>query len=284
RLPVLAIARQANAIALGHPGLLVRAAAIPFLLSLAVAAATLTVPGLPMASVLLAIAGLAPYAIFGVAWSRLSLLGPMAGRPPLLPSWQRRHWRYFGYLVALAIIAFGLVVPTLFMGAVRAIMAAGSTSSAATIVAFFLGELAAVVGVAYVTARLSFVFPAAAADEIYTWRHAWVHTRGQGMRLLATIVMSMAPAVAVLWAVAAVSGIFAFPEIDPAAVPEGASPEQTIKDYLAENAGQLAMAQIALTAMTYLVMGVAMSAIALAFRIGTGWVPAAAAAPPRAPE
>jgi hypothetical protein len=94
----------------------------------------------------------------------------------------------------------------------------------------------------------------------------------------------VAPAIAVLWVVSSIFGIFSFPEIDPAVVREATSPDQVIGDYLAANAGRLAVAQVAMTAMSYLVLGVALAAIALAFRIGTGWVPPPAPlAPPPAP-
>ncbi len=276
RLPVLRTVRQAYGIVLGQPGLLARAIAAPFLLSILIAGLTIAMPAYPLVSFILAIAGLVPYAIFGVAWCRLTLLGPDAGRPALIPSWAPRHWRYFGYLVALAIIAFGLVVPPLLIGTFQALMAAGAADSNAAMAAFLLGEIAVIIAVVYLTARLSFVFPAAAAGEIYTWRHAWTHTRGQGLRLLGTIVLSMVPAVTVLWVIAQALGIFALPEIDPTAVPDGADPEQVIKQYLADNAGRLVTAQIAMTAMSYLVMAVAMSAISIAFRVSTGWIPATA--------
>jgi len=282
RLPVLAIARHANAMALGQPGVWARAATVPFLLSMTIAGLTVATPAFPLFSLALAVAGLAPYAIFGVAWCRFVLLGPEAGRPPLFPYWSRAHWRYFGYLAALACIAFGLVIPPLLVVRFQAVIAAGDADSATTMLTFVLGELAAILGVAYLAVRLSFVFPAAAANETYTWRHSWAHTRGQGFRLLAAVVLSMAPVIAVLWGVSSVFGIFSFPEIDPAMVREGTSSEQVISDYLAANAGRLAVAQVAMTAMSYLVLGVAMSAIALAFRICTGWVPPAT--PPLAPH
>jgi hypothetical protein len=284
RLPVLTIVRHANTIALGQPGVLARAATLPFLLSMAIAALTVTTPAFPLISVFLAVAGLAPYAIFGVAWCRFVLYGPDAGRPPLFPFWARAHWRYFGYLAALAFIAFGLVVPPLLLVTFQAVVAADAADSASALLIFTLGELAVILAVAVLMVRLSFVFPAAAADEIYTWRHSWAHTRGQGLRLLAAIALSVAPAIAVLWVVSSIFGIFSFPEIDPAVVREATSPDQVIGDYLAANAGRLAVAQVAMTAMSYLVLGVALAAIALAFRIGTGWVPPAAPlAPPSAP-
>lgn len=279
RLPVLTIVRHANAIALGQPGVLARAATLPFLMSMVIAGLTVTTPAFPLISLFLAVAGLAPYAIFGVAWCRFVLFGPAAGRPPLFPFWARAHWRYFGYLAALALIAFGLVIPPLLAVTFQAVVAASATDAASVLVVFVAGELAVILGVAYLTVRLSFVFPAAAANETYTWRHSWAHTRGQGLRLLAAVVLSVAPAITVLWILSAMFGLFSFPEIDPAVLREATGPDQVIGDYLAANAGRLAVAQVAMTAMSYLVMGVAMAAIALAFRIGTGWVPAAAPPP-----
>jgi len=99
------------------------------------------------------------------------------------------------------------------------------------------------------------------------------------MRLLGVIALSMVPAITVLWVIAQLLGIFILPEIDPAVVQNGASPEQVIEQYLADNAGLLATAQIVMTGMSYLVLGVTMSAISIAFRVSTGWVPAAAPPP-----
>jgi hypothetical protein len=276
---VLSTVRQAYGIVLGNLGLLARAIAAPFLLSILIAVLTLAMPALPFVSFLLAIAGLVPFAIFGVAWCRLTLLGPEAGRPALLPSWTARHWRFFGYIVAQAIIVSGLLLPPIMAGLFMAAMATGSENSESVSVMFLLAELAIMLGAVYLAARLSFVFPAVAAGETYRWRHAWAHTRGQGLRLLGTITLSIVPAVAVLWAIAQALGIFALPEIDTATVRDGANPEEIIRQYLADNAGLIAMAQIAMTGMSYLVMAVAMSAISIAFRISTGWVPALAPPP-----
>jgi MFS family permease len=264
---------------LGHPGLLLRAAAAPFLLSVLLAAVTLVAPAHPLLSVVFAVAGLVPYAIFGVAWSRVTLLGMAAARPPLAPAWAPRHWRFFGYLAAVGAVAFGLVVPPLIFGAIQAYMAATQTPSDAVMVALLIAEIVVVVGILYFLARLSFVFPAAAVDEAYGLRHAWAHTRDQGLRLLATLAFSVVPMLALLWAVAVAFGVFSLPEFDPSRVHDAPSAEQAIAQYLADNAGHLIFAQVVMTVMSYLLMGLALSAMALAFRACTGWVPAVAPPP-----
>ncbi len=96
------------------------------------------------------------------------------------------------------------------------------------------------------------------------------------MRLLGTIALSIVPAVTVLWAIVQALGIFALPEIDSASVRTGANPEEVMRQYMADNAGVIAGARIAMTGMSYLVLGVTMSAISIAFRVITGWVPATA--------
>jgi len=276
RLPVLATVRQAYAIVLGNPGLLARAAAAPFLLSVLIATVTLATPSQPLVSFLLAIAGLAPFAIFGTAWCRLTLLGPAAGRPPLGLTWSARHWRFFGYIAAQAFIVFGLLLPPIMAGLFLATLNAGGEGGRSGSILFVLAELAVVFGAVYLAARLSFVFPAAAAGEIYKWRHAWAHTRGQGLRLLGAIALSIVPIMAVFWAAIRVTGLFALPEIEAATVQEGADPQEVIRQYMADNAGAIAAAQFAMTAMSYLVMAMAMSVISIAFRVSTGWIPAPA--------
>lgn len=278
RLPVWATVREAYGIVLKAPELLLRAIAIPLLLSILLLGVTTAMPPLPLVSFIFAIAGLAPYAIFGVAWCRLTLLGPEAGRPLLFPSWAPCHWRYLGFLVAQAVIISGLLVPPIIMGTIQATNPANPSS---VLLLFALSELAVVVGVVYLAARLSFVFPAAAAGEKYTWRHAWAHTRGQGMRLLGTIALSIVPTVAVLWVIAQGIGIFDFPEIDAALVTDGVNPEDILARYLADNAGLILAARIAMTGMGYVVLAVTMSAVSIAFRVSTGWIPASAPPPAR---
>ncbi len=270
RLPVLATVRQAYGIVLGEPGLLLRALAMPFLLSILIAGLAVSMPSHRLVSFTLAIANVVPYTIFGVAWCRLTLLGTGAGQPQLFPSWGARHWRYFGYHFAMVIIALALLMPPIIMGTL-VVSAMTGGSNAGLVGAFLLVGIPAIIGTAYALARLCFVFPAAAADEIYGWRHSWVHTRGQGMRLLVVIALSMVPAIAVQ-----MLGASILPEIDTALVRDGVSPEEVIKQYLADNAGLIAGVQVTMIAMSYLVLAVTISAVSVAFRVITGWVPASA--------
>ncbi len=109
KLPVMATAKEAYARVFGNPRLLARAALMPFCLSLALIALGFTVALGSALGYLIGVLGLLPYTFFGIAWHRLTLLGPVAGAPPLLPAWTQRHWRFLGYLLAVMLIGYGAI-------------------------------------------------------------------------------------------------------------------------------------------------------------------------------
>ena len=55
---------------------------------------------------ILTVFGFVPYTLFGVAWHRLTLLGPGVAAPVTFPSWKNRHTRFFGYVLAVTGLAF----------------------------------------------------------------------------------------------------------------------------------------------------------------------------------
>ena len=93
KLPVIETAKEAYARVFGNLHLLLWAALMPFCLSVALILLGLTVPVVSVLAVGTVLLGVLPYTIFGVAWHRLTLLGPVAGAPPRLPVWAARHWR-----------------------------------------------------------------------------------------------------------------------------------------------------------------------------------------------
>ena len=81
KLRVTETAKEAYARVFGNLHLLVRAALVPFALSLALIVLSFTVPLVSALGYLIGILDLLPYTLFGVTWHRLTLLGPVAGAP-----------------------------------------------------------------------------------------------------------------------------------------------------------------------------------------------------------
>ncbi len=269
KLPVIETVREAYARVFGNPRLLARASLMPFSLSLALIALAFSVPVTSSLGILFAILGLLPYTFFGVAWHRLTLLGPVAGAPPLLPAWRQRHWRFLGYLLAVMLIGYGAIA-MVFSLAFAVIQPEQEAMSAGLGLMIFAG--AAIL--AFIMARLSFVFPAVSVDENYRLRHAWTHTKGQGLRLIGATLLAAAPMVALSWAVSGILGALLL--ADPAAVPgqDSLPTEARAQAFVKANLGALMLTQVIGAAINYVLMALMVSVISIAFRTCTGWVPA----------
>ena len=266
-LPVINTAKEAYARVFGNPRLLARASLAPFCLSLALIALSFTVPLVSALGFLVAILGLLPYTFFGVAWHRLTLLGPVAGAPALMPAWAPRHWRFLGYLLATMLIGSAATAVAFSIGLMAMRPEAGSLPAAAGLM-----PLAGFVIVAYVMIRLSFVFPAVAVDESYRLRHAWTHTKGQGLRLLAATVIAAVPMVALVWGVNEILGALLFAGQAPGQ--DGLPAVAQMAAFVEANLGALLLIQAVTAAINYVLMALMVSVISVAFRICTGWVPA----------
>ena len=267
KLPVIETAKEAYARVFGNPRLLARASLAPFCLSLALIALSFTVPLVSALGFLVAILGLLPYTFFGVAWHRLTLLGPVAGAPALMPAWAPRHWRFLGYLLATMLIGSAATAVAFSIGLMAMRPEAGSLPAAAGLM-----PLAGFVIVAYVMIRLSFVFPAVSVDESYRLRHAWTHTKGQGLRLLAATVIAAVPMVALVWGVNEILGALLFAGQAPGQ--DGLPAVAQMAAFVEANLGALLLIQAVTAAINYVLMALMVSVISVAFRICTGWVPA----------
>ena len=276
QIPVFATMRGAYATVFGALGLLVRAAALPFMLSLVVAVLSFTGGQNAFLSLILLVAGFVPYTLFGVAWHRLSLLGPGRGDPEVFPAWRERHWRFFAYAIVVTGAFYLLWLPVL--------VTFGSMGPAAGVSAGAVGTtvllvVAITVMVVYVTMRLSFVFPAVAVDETYTLRDSWVHTRGQALRLFAALLVTALPVMIAFMIVGSMVSGAMLAGAGPASAPE-VSPETAVSDFVRANAGPLFFMQVVQVVIGYILAALMVSAISIAFRIATGWVPAPTGRPP----
>ncbi len=269
KLPVMATAKEAYARVSGNPRLLARAALMPFCLSLALIALGFTLPVASALGFLVGILGLLPYTFFGVAWHRLTLLGPVDGAPPRMPAWTPRHWRFLGYLLATMLIGSAATAAVFSIG----LMAIRPDMDSLPAVAGLM-PLAGFAVVAYVMIRLSFVFPAVSVDESYRLRHAWTHTKGQGLRLLGATVIAAVPMVALVWGVNEVLGALLFTEPTPAPSQHGLPHLAQMEAFVEANLGALMLIQAVTTAINYVLMALMVSVISIAFRTCTGWVPA----------
>ncbi len=267
KLPVMATAKEAYTRVFDNPRLLARASLMPFCLSLALIVLSFTVPVVSALGYLIGILGLLPYTFFGVAWHRLTLLGPVDGAPPLMPAWAPRHWRFLGYLLATLVIGSAATAVVFSLG----LMAIQPGPDSLPRVAGLM-PLVGFVIVAYVMIRLSFVFPAVSVDESYRLRHAWTHTKGQGLRLLGATVIAAVPMVALVWGVNEIFGALLFAEAAPGQ--DGLPAVAQMEAFVEANLGALLLIQTVTAAINYVLMALMVSVISIAFRTCTGWVPA----------
>ena len=270
KLAVLQTLSEAYGRVLTNLPLLARAALVPFLLSLSLVAASFAAAqSLPLTT-LIVVLGFVPYTIFGIAWHRVTLLGPAAGAPPLVPAWGQRHWRFLGYLAAVTLIGYGVTV-MVFSIAFTVVQPGAEIMPRAWSVVLVTGALI----LAYVMMRLSFVFPAVAVDEAYRLKHSWTHTKGQGLRLLGALLLTAIPMLALVWVVGALFGAFLFAE--PTA------PAGQTEAVIAESSVAVFVSQMVMVALNYVLMALVVSVISIAFRSCTGWVPALAGPPDLSP-
>ena len=255
RLPIVATVVSAFTVTYRDPVLLLRAAAGGLILIAAASAIFLVVPNAATMMLVLFIAPLAAYSHFGVNWYRIVLLGPQGLVRPSL-RWDRRHWRVFGYALAINLATLLVQVPL-------------------TLALPFLGTVIAL-GVFYVTARLSFIFPALAAEENYSLALSWRHTQGQGgVRLTVALLAAAIPLYLLLSIV--LGQIFAILIGVPVAAIAAAGPGNP--EIIAQIAAQISpvavMAVVMISfALLMAVLAVLFAIVAIAFRTCTGWVPA----------
>jgi hypothetical protein len=266
KLPVAETAKEAYARVFGNRRLLVRASLVPFCLSLALIVLSFSVPVTSALGYLFGILALLPYTFFGIAWHRLTLLGPLAGAPSLLPAWTPRHWRFLGYLLVTMLIGSSAAAVVFSLGVMAVRPESGSLPEAAGLM-----PLAGFAIVAYVMVRLSFVFPAVSVDESYRLRHAWTHTKGQGLRLLGATALAAVPMVALIWGVNEILGALLLAELEPGQ--DSLPGVVQMQAFIDVNLGALLLMQTVTTAINYVLMALMVSVISIAFRICTGWVP-----------
>lgn len=257
-VPVAETIRLAYAGVFGQIGLVARAALLPFMLSTVLVVPALTA-GDNLAMVLVvSLLRLIPYTLFGVAWHRLILLGARVAPPVVFPGWQRRHWRFYGFALAITALTTALVM-AVSLAALAIVGDGAAPESAGPRPAELAAGLLAILLLLYLMLRFSFVFPAVAVEESYGLADAWRHTKGQGLRLMLVIFLVLTPVLVSGWLLI---GLLVGMLIGPAGAGIGTT------------AGTTA-AYILGSALGYVSLALSLSVISSAFRICTGWIPAA---------
>ena len=283
KLRIGATFAEAYSLVFSRLDLVLKAAAVPYLMTMGLAALSLKAQSNlnPWLLILITILGFLPYTLFGVAWHRLILLGPGVSPPRASPSWTRRHWRFLGYALVVTAIGYGLVIGVTLLSVLFAIPMgqSGMFTSESPKLFLFIAVVAVIggVGFVYLMVRYSFVFPAVAVDESYGLGHAWTHTRGQGFRLIGLMILASLPMVAVAWILGMILSLFMTEGVNmmTGAMTEG---------FVEENFIPLVIFHAITNVPNYLLLAIMVSTISIAFRTCTGWVPARSGGPPAISE
>ena len=270
RLPVVQTAVDAYRFTLQRIGQVVTAAVVPFSLSMLIALINYNLGEGPFTFVTILV-DLFAYAIFAVAWHRALLVNEAPSLIPRLGNRQLRFW-LMGLLIALVMtgVTFVLTLQFGLLAIVAGVAGAGAAGAGAAdagqwaVALFVLPVLLLCLLCAYLFARFSFVFPAAAVDERFGLGASWRTTAGNAWRLIGAYLLAILPMmVAVLGLMAVTSGLLGV------AVPIG-GPVQTIEP--AMGGGGAVFVIVAFSVVNYIFAAVFVSLLSLSFRTCTGWV------------
>lgn len=141
-------------------------------------------------ALLLSLAYFAMSLPFLVGWYRLVILGPggIAGRSPL--SFTRLEGRFLVWMVLIGLL---LVVPLVISGTIAVPFATGDVSPQQVSIMPMLVALFMFLLLILASLRLSFVFPALAAEEPTSFARAWEITKGNSLRLLGLVALVHIP-------------------------------------------------------------------------------------------
>jgi len=263
-LPVGDTMKAAYASVFGRFAELIRAALVPLAMSFLLYGLMLAVRGTPAVVVLVELLSLLPYTLFAVAWHRVVLLGQAAMPTPVMPVWQRRHWRFLGYTLIVTALTYGFSL--LYAPLIAALLVEGSTVNLwqSLLLMFML-----LFGT-YVVLRLSFVFPAVAVDESYRFADSWRHTKDQGLRLLGAMFLTLLPAMA---------GIMIMFQFLLSLLSPLQGPSASVVSVPEDPTAFGPVAQAINLVLRYVIIALSLGVISTAFKTCTGWVPDLPGAP-----
>jgi hypothetical protein len=289
-LPVIGTVLAAFASVALQLGLLARAGKIAVLMLIAASFLSLALPGGGNAAFFLFLVSLAAASHFGVSWCRVMLLGP-GGLPSRALAWRAPHWSFLAFILLCGALTLLVLFPTSIIGSILGGIL-GLTQGGSLLPIVSLSMALMLLGMSYVLARVGFVFPAAAVEESYSLAHALQHSRGRGgFRIAAALALVILPLALIHlltfdMMLRSLSG-HSLADLLPQLPADGSMPgamvltEPTPRD----PPGLITVIFWNLTTMAvnFLSMAVVFSALCLAFRTCTGWVPATGNLP-AAPE
>ena len=251
KLPVWQVAKAGYRDTFRHGHVFGRAAAVPFLISVALAA--LAAGAIEDENQLLMVRTIPDtilISLFEIAWLRFLLLDTDEAAPGFLPRPGMRILPYIGYALLLALV---------YLPAILAFLVLDQVSETEFVWIYWLGALLAlfVLGV-YLSLRFGFVYLWIAVDAPQRLRASWRRTRGNGLRLLVILFIIAAPAFLVSAASAPLLSLL--------------SPQSTASLLTDGPTGLLLWANLAVEQfITFLLYGLSAAAMVRAFSHLTGW-------------
>lgn len=181
---------------------LCKAAALPFVLGIAIAVLALALENIHFAvDVAVQLLGLLPLVIFGIAWGRIVLIGRRSGAIPR-PLFGMRTWAYFGYLLVHMLV---FIVPFLLLFAAsfgiaflagNAVAGLDPTTLAPQVLWLVPASFLLYLLLLYISLRLALVFPAVSVDQRLGLAGSWRMTRGNSLRFFAAMILIVLPVIA----------------------------------------------------------------------------------------
>ena len=248
KLPVFQTVVEAYGKVFNNLSSLVKAATLPFAISLGISFMTQTDAVSLERLVLVNALNLLPETYFGVAWIRFVLLGAAQATPtnlsPILP----RHLHFLRFAAFMMLLTMPPLLGMLIeYQPVMEVQGPPSPELLAEVATNLMPFMALLIVALLLVLRFSFVFPAVAVDEAYGLAESWRHTRGQLIRMIVGLAIAMIPMV--------IASL-----ILGATLSSGASGSPSL--------GFLIMS----TAFSYVVLALYFAFIAIAFRECTGWI------------
>ena len=148
------------------------------------------------------------YVMFAVAWHRRCLKPEEQTTILSALKWDKRKTLFLGRCLAISLIAIALSLPAAVIGAIvggaiaMGFATAGIGGHAMGGYLIQLAKIAVVIPTVLVQIRLFLWLPAAAVDQKMTILEAWAIGRQNSWRLLAILLLSVAPAMAIILVIA----------------------------------------------------------------------------------
>jgi len=144
------------------------------------------------------------YVMFAVAWHRRCLKPEEQTTILTALKWDRRKTLFLFRFIVISVISIVAALPVLIVAAIvggtgaagLAVGGAGGPTTAALMIQ--VAKMILIFVVMLIQVRLSLLLPATALDQKLTLMEAWVIGRGNSWRLLAVLLLSVAPAMAIV--------------------------------------------------------------------------------------